>query len=78
MGVGVWVGMMVPAATSADVVRKLNDEMNALLDVAEVKEQIFRLGLVPVGGPPERLATLVRRDFDGWTRAVAAAKIKMD
>jgi tripartite-type tricarboxylate transporter receptor subunit TctC len=78
MGVGVWVGMMVPAATPPDVVRKLNDEMNALLDVAEVKEQISKLGLVPVGGPPERLTTLVRRDFDGWTRAVTAAKIKMD
>lgn len=78
MGVGVWVGMMAPAGTPPEIVRKLNDEMNAMLDIPEVKASISKLGLVAVGGTPERLATLVRRDFEGWTRAVAAARIKMD
>lgn len=78
MGVGVWTGLMAPAGTPPDIVRRLNDEMNAILDLPDVKEAISKLGQVPVGGAPERLSTLVRRDYDGWTRAVAAAKIRMD
>lgn len=78
MAVGVWVGMMVPAGTSPEVIRRLNDEMNAILEMSEVKESITKLGLVPVGGQPQRLGNTVKSDFERWTRAVVAAKIKMD
>jgi tripartite-type tricarboxylate transporter receptor subunit TctC len=78
MGVGVWVALMMPANAPAEVVRKLNGEMNAILEQQEAKDAISKLGLVPQGGTPERLTSLVKSDVDRWTRAVVAAKIKMD
>jgi tripartite-type tricarboxylate transporter receptor subunit TctC len=78
MGVGVWVALMIPAGAPAEVVRKLNGEMNAILEQQEAKDAISKLGLVPQGGTPERLTSVVKSDVERWSRAVVAAKIKMD
>jgi tripartite-type tricarboxylate transporter receptor subunit TctC len=78
LGVGVWVGMVAPAGTPAEIVQKLNAEMNAILAAPENREAVSKMGLVPVGGPPERLTSLIRSDVERWGRAVKAAKIKVD
>ena len=74
----VWVGAMVPAATPAAIVERLNAEVNAVLALPDVKILLEKQGLVTVGGRPERLSDLVKSDFARWTRAIAAAKIKAD
>jgi len=38
----VWYGLMAPATTPADIVRKLNGEISAILALAEVKEILAR------------------------------------
>lgn len=78
LGVGVWVGLMAPTGTPADIVHKLNVEMNAIMAAPEIREAVEKMGLVPVGGPPERLAALVKGDVERWGRAVKAAKITVD
>jgi len=74
----VWYGLMAPASTPADVVRKLNGEISAILILADVKEILARQGLIPVGGPPEHLSELVKSELDRWRRVIAEAKIQAD
>jgi len=74
----VWYGLMAPASTPPDVVRKLNGEINAILGLPEVKEILAKQGLVPAGGEPERLSRLVRTELDRWRRVIAEAKIQAD
>jgi tripartite-type tricarboxylate transporter receptor subunit TctC len=74
----VWYGLMAPASTPPDVVRKLNGEINAILSLPEVKEILAKQGLVPVGGEPERLSRLVRTELERWRRVIAEAKIRAD
>jgi tripartite-type tricarboxylate transporter receptor subunit TctC len=74
----VWYGLMAPASTPADVVRKLNGEISAILILADVKEILARQGLIPVGGPPERLSELVKSELDRWRRVIAEARIRAD
>src|SRR5213594_4779436 len=50
MTVGVWVGLMVPSGAPAELIEKLNGEMNAILAMADVKELLAKQGLVPQGG----------------------------
>jgi tripartite-type tricarboxylate transporter receptor subunit TctC len=57
-----WIGVFGPAGMPADVVARLNAEMNDLLDTSEVREKMSAQFLTPVGGPPERLAEAVRAD----------------
>jgi hypothetical protein len=39
---------------------------------------LSKQGMTPVGGPPERLGELVKRELGRWTRVVNAAGIKAD
>jgi tripartite-type tricarboxylate transporter receptor subunit TctC len=74
----VWYGLMAPAATSPEIVRKLNGEINAILALAEVRDILEKQGLVPGGGEPERLSNLVKAELDRWTRVIVEAKIRAD
>lgn len=74
----VWYGLMAPAATPAEIVRKLNGEINAILALAEVRDILEKQGLVPEGGEPERLSNLVKTELDRWTRVIAEARIRAD
>ena len=71
-----WYGMFAPAGTPAAVVAKLNADVNALLQQADVRELLARQDMNPVGGSPERFGDMVRRELARWARVVAAAKIK--
>jgi tripartite-type tricarboxylate transporter receptor subunit TctC len=74
----VWYGLMAPASTPPEVVRKLNAEINAILALPEVKGILARQGLTPAGGEPERLSRLVSTELERWTRVIAEAKIRAD
>jgi len=73
-----WYGLFAPAGTPAGVVAKLNSDLNALLESAEVRELLVRQGMNAVGGTPERFGEMVRRELARWSRVVAVAKIKPD
>ena len=73
-----WYGLFAPAGTPAAVVAKLNTDVNALLEHAEIQESLARQDMNPVGGSPERFGDMVRRELARWARVVAAAKIKPD
>jgi tripartite-type tricarboxylate transporter receptor subunit TctC len=73
-----WYGAFVPAGTPSHVVAKLNSELNVLLKEQAIRELLAKQGMTPVGGPPERLGELVKRELARWTRVVNAAGIKAD
>jgi len=73
-----WYAAFAPAGTPAAVVAKLNTDINALLQQADIREQFSKQGMSASGGPPERLADLLRSELERWDRVVTAAKIKAD
>ena len=73
-----WYGAFAPAGTPGPIVRKINADINSLLKDAQVREVLEKQGMVPRGGPPERLEALVKRELPRWSRVVKAAGIKAD
>jgi tripartite-type tricarboxylate transporter receptor subunit TctC len=73
-----WLGALAPAATPAPVIARLNSDINALLQQPEIREQLNRQGMDSAGGPPDRLAGLIRSELARWSRVIAAANIKLD
>jgi tripartite-type tricarboxylate transporter receptor subunit TctC len=73
-----WYALFAPAGTPAAVVATVNAEVNALLGETDLRELLAKQGMVPAGGPPERLGDLVKRELARWARVVAAAGIKAD
>ena len=73
-----WYGSFAPAGTPAPVVAKINAELNALLQLPDVRDLLAKQGMTPRGGTPERFGSMVRSELARWDRVVKAAKIKAD
>jgi tripartite-type tricarboxylate transporter receptor subunit TctC len=71
-----WHGVMVSAATPAALIARVNRELNAVLERADVRERFASSGLQITGGSPEDFAVVLRRDYDKYGAALRAAGVK--
>lgn len=73
-----WYGLLAPADTPQDVVRRLNAEVNAVLRTPDMRMRLAALGAEPTGGTPEQFAETIRADAARWAKVVADAAIRID
>ncbi len=73
-----WYGILAPAGTPADVVRRLNAEINRVLQAPEVRERLAAMGAEPTGGSAGQFAATIRADTARWAKVVADAGIRID
>jgi tripartite-type tricarboxylate transporter receptor subunit TctC len=71
-----WFGMWAPVGTPQPVVRKLNGEVNRVLQLPELREQYATLGIDPVSMQPEEFAKFVREEIATNQRIVKQANIQ--
>ncbi len=70
-----WGGIFAPARTPAALTRKLNQQIDSILQTADVKERYARIAIDPAGGPPEVLAKVVASDLKKWAKVIQEAGI---
>ena len=73
-----WYGVLAPARTPAGVITKLNAAVINALKAPEVREQMARQGLEPIGSTPAEFAAHLKREVARWARVVKEAGIKAD
>jgi len=73
-----WNGMLAPAGTPADVIKRLNAEFNRIIGTPDVRKRMLDSGFEPVGGPPERFGELIRAEIAKWAPVVLAAGVRVD
>jgi tripartite-type tricarboxylate transporter receptor subunit TctC len=73
-----WFGLLVPAATPADVVRKLYEETAESLKDPQVRERLLSLGSEPVGSSPAEFGRFLRAEVEKWGKVVREAKVKIE
>ena len=73
-----WYGLLAPAGLPADIVRRLNAEVNKLLQLPEVKERMASLSVEPTGGTTEQFGQTIRDDTVRWAKVVQDAGIRFD
>jgi tripartite-type tricarboxylate transporter receptor subunit TctC len=72
------MGLIVPAATPAPVVAKLQQAAaNAVKDAA-FRQSLLERGFQPIGSTSEEFRAHVDREIDKWIRIIAAGGIKPD
>lgn len=74
--VALWFGMWAPAGTPPAVVKKLNDEVAAVLKMPVVKDQFQKLGIDPKSMTPDEFAKFVRSEMSIYQRIVTSAGIQ--
>lgn len=71
-----FTGILAPAGTPREIIRRLNAAMNTALRTSAVKENFARFAGQTLEGTPEDLARLMRDETTKWTQVVRAAGIK--
>lgn len=73
-----WLGVLAPAGTPQATIERLNAVMNRALSMPQGRDKLAAQGLDVVGGTPGEFATVIRRDYEKFSRVVKAANIKAD
>lgn len=73
-----WFAVFAPANTPKDVVAKLNTELNRIFKLPDVQAKLKTLGLDPVLGTPEALATYQRSEIAKWAKVVKDSGAKAE
>jgi tripartite-type tricarboxylate transporter receptor subunit TctC len=71
-----WLGVGAPKATPAEIVEKLNKEVNAALDDPKMKARLADLGGTPLPGSPADFGKLIADETEKWARVIRAANMK--
>ncbi len=74
---GSWFGLLAPAKTPNDIVRKLSVETDRILKLPDVNERLTGLGAAPVGGTPEAFAKFISSEQAKWRKVIQQANIKL-
>jgi tripartite-type tricarboxylate transporter receptor subunit TctC len=72
-----WVGMFAPAGTPADVVEKLNRDVNHVLREPDVRERMMSLGAEAMPMSAVEFDHFMRAEMDDAAKVVKAAGIKV-
>jgi tripartite-type tricarboxylate transporter receptor subunit TctC len=73
-----WQGIMAPAATSSDIVQRLNTEVNKALAHPEVRAKLAAQGADVLGGTSAEYAAHLRSELPRWAKAVKDSGAKAD
>jgi tripartite-type tricarboxylate transporter receptor subunit TctC len=71
-----WYGVGAPKGTPAQIVSKLNTEINAGLVAPELKSRLADLGGTVLGGSPAEFGKHIADETEKWSKVIRAANIK--
>jgi tripartite-type tricarboxylate transporter receptor subunit TctC len=74
----IWLGVMAPKGTPAEIVRRLNAEITAIVGRPEVRDDWGRQGAVAMKMNPEEFGRYIVDDIAKWERIVKISGAKAD
>lgn len=73
-----WWAVLAPAKTPPEIVKRMNEEINAALKQPEVAEKLAAQGIVTNIGTPAAAQAFIEQQLDTWAKVVKANDIKAD
>ena len=71
-----WYGVGAPRNTPAEIVEKLNTEINAGLADPKMKARLADLGVMLLAGSPADFGKLIADETEKWAKVIKTANIK--
>ena len=71
-----WFGIGAPKNTPAEIIDKLNKEINAALADPKIKARLADLGGMVLAGSPAEFGKLIADETEKWGKVIRAANIK--
>lgn len=73
-----WQGLVVPTGTPTDVTAKFSSALQTALNSTPVKARLQALGVEPMPGTAEQMATFSRKERDKWGGIITKIGVKLD
>jgi len=73
-----WGALVAPPGTPAEIVNRINLEVNAILKDEKIRAQFEQLAFSPIGGTPQDLRRLVESERVKWGEVVRKSGAKVD
>jgi tripartite-type tricarboxylate transporter receptor subunit TctC len=73
-----WKGLVAPAGTSPEIVKRLNAAVNKALGQPDTLSRLLAEGSVPLGGSPEDFSKFLKAENARWGEAVHKAGVKLE
>jgi tripartite-type tricarboxylate transporter receptor subunit TctC len=71
-----WYALFAPKGTRADIIAKVNADVERILAMPDVKEKGVTLGYRYIGGSPEKLAAFLKGEIAKWAEVAKSASLK--
>jgi tripartite-type tricarboxylate transporter receptor subunit TctC len=71
-----WYGVIAPAGTPPDVVKKLQTTISEIIAEPDVQKALSALGLELIGSTPEELGKTIEEQVAQWQKVMKTAGIE--
>ena len=73
-----WIGMLAPAQTPKAILDKMNDEINAIVDMPDVRERFEKMGALPFKMKPAAFDKFIEEEAASLGEVMKASGAKLD
>ncbi len=73
-----WSGLVAPTGTPAEIIRRINADVVAILREPAIADRILQMGAVPDPMTPEEYATFIRTEIATFREVARAANVRLE
>jgi len=73
-----WMAVMAPASTPSDIVQRVNQEINAILAMPDVKEKLYGQYMEPIGGSESELKSFMLQELRVMSPVIKRTGVTID
>jgi tripartite-type tricarboxylate transporter receptor subunit TctC len=73
-----WAGMLAPAGTPREIVRRMADEVTRIVRSDETRARLDSIGTFAGGGTPEEFDSFIAAETTKWAKVIKEAGVKAD
>ena len=74
--VSLWIGLLAPAGTPADIIKRLHEEMVRIVDMPDVRARIAAKASIPMTNTPDEFARLIASEIVLWRQVAQQNNIR--
>jgi tripartite-type tricarboxylate transporter receptor subunit TctC len=73
-----WFGVFAAGKTPQAIVNRLNSEISAIMQDAEMRKRLLAQGAEPLAGTPDDLRRYLAREIEVWGKVIREAGVKVE
>jgi tripartite-type tricarboxylate transporter receptor subunit TctC len=71
-----WIGLLAPAGTPPEIVKRLQEEIAKVVEMPDVKKRIRAMAVIPASNTPEEFSKLIATEIPLWRQVAQDNGIK--